>query len=291
MTETATTGTATTDTAGQARSAYLALRRVAKQEGVNFAEALVLYKLERTLHRLTRTVYGDKFVLKGGFLLAAYVERRPTKDIDAMLSELTLDEATVRQVCHAVIAVDEPDGLTYDVETLTITEIRETDDYTGFRAAMSCNLHTDRQKIAFDFSVGDPVEPPAIDVVLPGMLGQDVVVRGYVPAMIVAEKYVTALARGETNTRWRDFVDLYTIGRTISVDPEELLTSLRAVAEHRGVVLATLAQTVDLTRFAEVAQARYVAWRRKHGLSGLAPERFSDLLVAIGKFIDPVLTG
>ncbi|WP_275001948.1 nucleotidyl transferase AbiEii/AbiGii toxin family protein [Promicromonospora iranensis] len=284
------TESAAATTIGQARVAYLALRRVAKEEGVNFAEALVLYKLERTLHRLTRTVYGDKFVLKGGFLLAAYVERRPTKDIDAMLSDLNLDEATVRQVCRAVIAVDEPDGLTYDVESLTITEIRENEDYTGFRAAMTCNLHTDRQKIAFDFSAGDPVAPPAVDVVLPGLLGQDVVVRGYVPAMIVAEKYVTALARGETNTRWRDFVDLYTIGRTIAVDADELLTSLHAVAEHRGVVLASLAQTVDLVVFAEAAQARYIAWRRKHGLSELAPEQFSDLLAAIGKFIDPVLT-
>ncbi|GAA4699409.1 Nucleotidyl transferase AbiEii toxin, Type IV TA system [Promicromonospora umidemergens] len=280
---------ATATTAGQAREAYLALRNVARRDGVNFAETLVLYKLERTLHRLTRTDYRHKSVLKGGFLLAAYADRRPTKDIDAMLSDLSLDEATVRQVCRAVIAVDEPDRLTYDVETLNVTEIRENDDYAGFRAAMTCNLHTDRQKIAFDFSTGDPVAPPAIDVVLPGLLGQDVTVRGYVPAMIVAEKYVTALARGETNTRWRDFVDLYTIGRTVPVDPSELLTSLRAVANHRGVPLVPLAEAVDLTKFAEVAQTRYVAWRRKHGLSRLAPERFADLLAAVGALIDPVL--
>lgn len=284
------TETMTTTAAEQAKAAYLALRRKAKRDGANFAETLVLYKLERTLHRLARTGYRDMFVLKGGFLLAAYTDRRPTKDIDAMLSDLSLDEATVRQVCHAVIAVEEPDGLTYDVETLSVTEIRENDDYTGFRAAMTCTLHTDKQKVAFDFSTGDPIAPPAVDVVLPGLLGQDVTVRGYVPAMIVAEKYVTALARGETNTRWRDFVDLYTIARTVPIDPGELLTSLRAVAEHRDTPLVPLAEVVDLTKFAEVAQTRYVAWRRKHGLSDLAPELFAELLAAVEEFINPVLT-
>ena len=279
----------TTTTADQARVAYMALRKKAKAEAVNFAELLVLYKLERTLHRLTRTVYREKFVLKGGFLLAAYADRRPTKDIDALLSDLRLDEATVRQVCRAVAAVDEPDGLTYDVETATVTEIRESDDYTGFRAAMTCNLHTDRQKVAFDFSTGDPIAPPAVDVVLPGLLGQDVTVRGYVPEMIVAEKYVTALARGETNTRWRDFVDLYTVSRTVSVDSDDLLTSLRAVAEHRAVPLVPFAAAVDLANFAGVAQARYAAWRRKHGLTELAPERFSDVLDAVVAFVDPLL--
>lgn len=279
----------TTTTAEQARLAYLALRKKAKAGAVNFAEFLVLYKLERTLHRLTRTVYADRFVLKGGFLLAAYTDRRPTKDIDALLRDLHLDEATVRHVCRAVADVEEPDGLTYDVEALTIAEIREGDDYTGFRAVMTCNLHTDRQKVAFDFSTGDPVAPPAIDVVLPGLLGQDVTVRGYVPEMIVAEKYVTALARGEANTRWRDFVDLYTVSRTVSVAPDDLLMSLRTVAEHRAVPLAPLAEVVDLETFADVAQAKYAAWRRKQGLSGLAPERFADLLDAVTAFVDPVL--
>jgi len=34
-------------------------------------------------------------------------------------------------------------------------------------------------------------------------------VRGYPLEMVLAEKVPTAIARGTANTRWRDFVDLY----------------------------------------------------------------------------------
>ena len=84
-------------------------------------------------------------------------------------------------------------------------------------------------------------------------------------------------------------MDLYTVSRTVSVAPDDLLMSLRTVAEHRAVPLAPLAEVVDLETFADVAQAKYAAWRRKQGLSGLAPERFADLLDAVTAFVDPVL--
>ncbi|PUB29911.1 nucleotidyltransferase AbiEii toxin of type IV toxin-antitoxin system [Promicromonospora sp. AC04] len=56
----------------------------------------MLYKLERTLNRLALTRFRDRFVLKGGLLLAAYKGRRPTKDIDGMIRDMTLDEEAVR---------------------------------------------------------------------------------------------------------------------------------------------------------------------------------------------------
>ena len=41
-----------------------------------------LYVLECFLARLGRSRFADRFVLKGGVLLAAFGERRPTRDID-----------------------------------------------------------------------------------------------------------------------------------------------------------------------------------------------------------------
>jgi hypothetical protein len=59
---------------------YLDLRRKARAEARGTDELLVLYVLERFLYRLSISEFRDRFVLKGGMLLAAFDERRPTRD-------------------------------------------------------------------------------------------------------------------------------------------------------------------------------------------------------------------
>lgn len=61
-----------------AGDAYLALRRLAREQGRGTDELLVLYVLERFLYRLSRSEHRDRLVLKGGMLLAALDQRRPT---------------------------------------------------------------------------------------------------------------------------------------------------------------------------------------------------------------------
>lgn len=248
----------------------------------------MLYKLERTLNRLALTRFRDRFVLKGGLLLAAYNGRRPTKDIDGMIRDITLDDEAVREVCRAVADVDAGDGLSYDLGTLAVREIREDAEYVGFRATMICKLHTDLQKVSFDFSTGDPIAPPPVEVVIPGLLGDDVAVLGYPPVMVVAEKYVTAIARGATSTRWRDFVDMRTISHLLSFDAAALRASLDVVAKHRGASLRPLRETLEHD-YGKTAQSRYAAWRRKNGLDDIAPEEFADALEATCAFIDPLV--
>lgn len=269
-------------------SIYNELRTITRNSGGNFAEVLMRYKLERTLARLLAGPYRNKVVLKGGLVLAAYSTRRPTKDIDSMLRDLALNDETVRAICTAITDQPADDGLLYDLNTLKITEIREESEYTGYRATMRCLLHTDTQPVAFDFSAGDPVAPPPRKVVLPAVLGEDVTIAGYPPAMILAEKYVTALDRGQVNTRWRDFTDIALLARSIEIDADDLRTALHTVAAHRGVPLAPLADAVDVVAYGQAGQTKYAAWRRKQGLAHLAPEQFAEALARTVAFIDPV---
>lgn len=58
--------------------AYLDLRAKARREGRPTDELLVLYILERFLYRVSISAHRSRLVLKGGMLLAAFDERRPT---------------------------------------------------------------------------------------------------------------------------------------------------------------------------------------------------------------------
>ena len=139
-----------------------------------------------------------------------------------------------------------------------------------------------------DVSAGDPVTPPPQTASLPRILGGEITVRGYPLAMVHAEKIVTAVARGTTSTRWRDFADLYLLARHHPVDGAELGDSIRHVAQYRGTRLAPLAETLD--GYGTLGQQRWEAWRRKQRLDDRLPAQFGDVVAAVVAFADPAIT-
>jgi hypothetical protein len=128
-----------------------------------------------------------------------------------------------------------------------------------------------------DSNVGDPIWPAPQEVRLPRLLEGELVIRGYPLKMVLAEKIVTALARGTLNTRWRDFVDIYVLVRRHAVNAHVLRESTQRVAQYRGI-------NVPLGRthagYPVLAQSRRVAWLRKQRLEGVVPAEFSSVLVS-----------
>jgi hypothetical protein len=119
---------------------------------------------------------------------------------------------------------------------------------------------------------------------LPRVIDGAISVRGYPLEMVLAEKIVTALERGTTNTRWRDFVDIYVLTRRYRIDAQTLQTSIQRVARFRGVVLTPL--RTALAGYAEIAQPRWVAWLRKQRLDNTIPSQFSKVLQSVVSFAD-----
>jgi hypothetical protein len=76
--------------ASEAGRAYLDLQNRARAERRGTQQLLTLYVVERWLARLSASPHADKFVIKGGMLLAAYDARRPTADLDSMIATATV---------------------------------------------------------------------------------------------------------------------------------------------------------------------------------------------------------
>jgi len=140
-----------------------------------------------------------------------------------------------------------------------------------------------------DVNVGDPIWPSPQTITLPGLLGRDVELLGYPLSMVHAEKVVTAVDRGPTNTRWRDFADVYTLSGQHPVNADELRGSMTRVAAYRNVTLIPL--STALAGWSDTAQSRWAIWRRKQQLVDTLPASFTDTLDAVSTFADPVLTG
>ncbi|MBD5787806.1 hypothetical protein IF650_16725 [Cellulosimicrobium terreum] len=63
--------------------------------------------------------------------------------------------------------------------------------------------------------------------------------------------------------------------------------AIKVVADHRHVALRSLAETLE--GMSEIAQVRWVAWRRKQRSADSTPERFHTLLDEVEAFADPIL--
>jgi len=270
------------------RRAYLALRALARRTGRPTAEVIQLYVLERFVARVGASEHRDRLVLKGGLLMAAFGARRPTRDVDLLAVDVSNEVGDIKDLVRDIAAIDLDDGVWIDPDDLEARAIREGGTYAGIRVRLRARLATARVAFHVDVNVGDPVDPPPHPAHMPALLdGPPLSILAYPVEMVIAEKLVTALERGGTSTRWRDFVDLFALAR-MGVPDDRVARSVRRVAEHRDVSVEGFARLRD--EFGSDAQVKWDAWRRKATLGERVPEAFADLLDTLAPWVERLLT-
>ncbi|MDH6277786.1 hypothetical protein M2118_000749 [Aurantimicrobium minutum] len=267
--------------------AYNNLRNLAKRQNRDPAEYITLYALEGFLARLSASESAGDFVLKGGVLMAAFTDRRPTRDIDFAARGFNNDITEVEKRVRNILSVPRDDGLEFDLDSVSGEQIRDEADYNGVRVKMTALLATAQVALHIDANFGDPIWPEPTEAVLPLLLGGSLRLLGYPDHMVLAEKIVTALERGEQNTRWRDFTDIAAIAHSRTVKGAELQEAISVVAHHRKVELEPLGPL--LTEMPTLAQRKWEIWRKKQRLEQSTPVSFANLLGTCLDFVEPVL--
>ena len=88
--------------------------------------------------------------------------------------------------------------------------IMEKHDYPGLRFTLIGTLDGLRQKVKIDISTGDAITPQAIEYRYPLMFeNRSLQIMSYNLETLLAEKLETIMYRGTSNTRMRDFYDIY----------------------------------------------------------------------------------
>lgn len=108
------------------------IRNIAKQKGIPAQVILQNYMFERLLVRLSQSEYKDKFVMKGGMLVASIVgiDNRATMDLDTTLKSLPLTPEAIKAALVSIFTLDLNDGVSFEIGT--IQPIRDNDIYGGF---------------------------------------------------------------------------------------------------------------------------------------------------------------
>lgn len=212
------------------------IKNYAKSNNIAAQVVLQNYMFERFLARLSASVYNEKFVVKGGMLIAALVglDTRSTMDLDTTLRNLPLTEEKITQAINEICKIDMQDEVVFMVKS--IEQIRKDDIYGGYCVRMDAAYDTIITPLSIDISTGDVITPDAVKYEFSGIFDEDIRINlwGYNIETVIAEKVETILRRGVFSTRPRDYYDVFILGTTQKYDKEIFKEALKATAEHRG---------------------------------------------------------
>ncbi len=244
------------------------IRNLSKAKAADAQLLMRNYMMERFLERISLSEYKDKFILKGGMLVAAMVglDSRSTMDLDATVRGADVSIEDVKNIIADIVSVPLDDGVKFSVKQ--ISEIMDEAEYPGVRVSMETEFDGVRTALKVDISTGDVITPRAVYYRFKLMLEDRTIdVLVYNLETVLAEKLETVVSRSTANTRMRDFYDIYILDKLhgASVDYEVLNRALAATAKKRGTeaLLIESEEALDDIESSPVMQKLWASYQKK----------------------------
>ncbi len=243
------------------------IKALAKEHETTFAELWRNLILERFLTRLAKSSYKEKFILKGGTLLAKYIHLgRETQDLDFFIQKLSNTEQSLRTVLQAICDVHADDSFSFEVAKIKILDHSQL-AYTGAEITLQALFGATKTVIRMDLGFGDRVEPieHLIDLTVSSkgpLFESRISLHCYPKEFIFAEKLETIVFRGGGNTRMKDFHDLYSLVRLDVLDSALVKKAVELVFHHRKTPLKKLPASFGKDAF-EAMEKNWSTYRKK----------------------------
>lgn len=243
------------------RERLLNLKNVSKYE---YMYLLQRYFNERLLYRVSVSPYSEHFLLKGGSLLYAHngLDCRPTVDVDFMADRISRDREEITRVFKEILSIPCPeDGVVFDTSEMLPSPIAVDKKYPGTRLPFKAKMDTIVMEMSIDIGFGDVVTPAPVELEYPVLLERipEIRIKAYSLETIVAEKFHAMIDRDETNSRMKDFFDVYQIFRDEQVDEIVLQDAIRNTFRNRSTGY-TEGVHVFLPEFA-IDEMRVMRWK------------------------------
>ena len=254
------------------------IRNMSKKKSADAQILMRNYMMERFLERISLSEYKNQFILKGGMLVAAMVglDARATMDLDATIKGTNVSVEDVEMIISKIISIPLNDGVSFRIKR--ISEIMEEADYPGVRVSMETKFDGVITPLKIDISTGDIITPREIKYNFNLMLeNRTIEVWAYNLETVLAEKLETVISRNVTNTRMRDFYDIYILqklyGEQLSKDV--LWDALVATAKKRETLeqieTEDIDEVFDEIQSSSVMENLWKAYQRNYSYSADIP--------------------
>ncbi len=261
-----------------ARQLKALIRNLSKKKSADAQILMRNYMMERFLERISLSEYKNQFILKGGMLVAAMVglDARATMDLDATIKGTNVSVGDVEMIISKIISIPLDDGVSFRIKR--ISEIMEEADYPGVRVSMETKFDGVITPLKIDISTGDIITPREIKYNFNLMLeDRTIEVWAYNLETVLAEKLETVISRNVTNTRMRDFYDIYILqklyGEQLSKDV--LWDALVATAKKREtfgqIEVEDIDEVFDEIQSSSVMENLWKAYQRNYSYAADIP--------------------
>ena len=256
----------------------------------DFNLTLTHYGLERLLYRLSISAHAPNYLLKGALLFSLWYDlpHRPTRDADLLgfgPDDIASAVATFREICQ--IAVE--DGIAFDPASVKGAVIRKEAGYGGVRIDLQAKLDGARIALQVDIGFGDAVTPAPEAISYPVLLDDLPApqLRAYPKYTVVAEKFHAICLLGMTNTRMKDYFDLWVLLGENTLDQAELRRAIEATFNRRKMAMPTSLPAGLSNAFAAdtIKQAQWNAFLKKNRLDLVA---LADVVTRLRKEVRKV---
>ena len=270
------------------------LKNYAICSGCTFQEALIYYGLERTIYRISVSPYADRFILKGGILLYAAFNgkyERATTDIDLLAQRISNSASEMRIVFREILSQIADDALVFDLDSISVENIAEFREYHGLHIFTVAYLDRTRIPVEIDIGFGDIVYPESVKLEFPVILGtKSFNINSYSLESSIAEKLEAIIHNGFTNSRYKDFYDIYVLSKTHSFMYRNLQGAIIETFLNRNTPM-TMNPYVFSDAFIndEIHQTRWKAFLKKK--KAMIPVPINEAFHQIKAFAAPLLEG
>ena len=245
------------------------IKKRAKEIGAQPQELMQMYFFERLLYRISISQYKFNFILKGGLLLSAIIgdERRTTSDMDTMIKGIDIESDELLKIIQEITNIKTDDAISFEIEKTR--EIRVDDVYGGINIKLIAKKDGLIVPLFIDITTKDPITPKEIEFKYKSIFDDEYIkIMAFNKETIIAEKFETLIKDTETNTRAKDFYDLYVLIKEYwnELDKTNLIKAIRNTCKRREslYIIDELEERFDFIKESAILQGEWDKYQISH---------------------------
>ena len=245
------------------------IKKRAKEIGAQPQELMQMYFFERLLYRISISRYKFNFILKGGLLLSAIIgdERRTTSDMDTMIKGIDIESDELLRIIQEIINIETDDNISFEIEKTK--DIRVDDIYGGVNVKLIAKKDGLIVPLFIDITTKDPITPKEIEFKYKSLFDDTYIkIMAFNKETIIAEKFETLIKDTETNTRAKDFYDLYIIIKDYwnDLDKTNLIKAIQNTCKRRDslYILDEIEERFDFIKESNILQNEWNKYKIAH---------------------------
>ena len=271
------------------------LLNIAKENKTSLDFIVLRYMQEKLLKRVFISRYKDNFVLKGGlfFLITKNINPRVTKDIDFLGISIVNKEKEIKEIFQEILStkIEEKnnDALIFETSKIICEPIIKDADYKGIRVNIVCSLGVIKKNLQVDIGHGDVVYPHVNFTNFPSLLDSELEnIAAYTLESVIAEKFEAMVKLSYSNSRMKDFYDIYNICKNYNINGEEIKNAIALTFKKRETSL----EQNDLDIFKDefyMNEKKIIQWNSFIKKINISDLEFNEVMFLLKSFLSVIV--